>query len=74
MMLSFQVSNACKVIQIDCDCEGLEKLLALLQKLKNEKSGHIHLSTPSGGGFLNEKTPWGENAVNEVVISLGGDK
>jgi hypothetical protein len=67
-VLSFQLTNSNKAIQIDCDEQGLRVLLDLLEKARAQ--GHIHLWTPSNGGHeLSEKTPFGEAAIGEVVIS-----
>lgn len=73
-MLSFQVTNAGKSIQVDCDREGLGRLISVLEKVKAGELGHVHLRAPSAGGHvLSDKTPWGKDAVGEVIISLGGD-
>lgn len=72
-MLSFQITNSGREIQIYCDEEGVAKLIASLEEIRSTGS-HIHLCTPSNGGQeLSEKTPWGGDAVGEVVISFGGD-
>jgi hypothetical protein len=35
---------------------------------------HIHLRTPADGGRdLDEKTPWGTEAIYEVVLNWAGD-
>lgn len=73
-MLSFQLVNENRAIQIDLDREGLEKLILILEKFRTEDSGHAHLRSPSAGGhFLSDKTPWGKDTVGEVIISFGGD-
>jgi hypothetical protein len=73
-MLSFQVINRNKTIQIDLDREGMGKLIAVLDEFKASDLGHVHLRAPSAGGSsLSDKTPWGAEAVGEVIISLGGN-
>lgn len=73
MMLSFQVTNSGQTVQIYCDQQGLEKLIATLEKLRGT-ADHIHLLTaPNGGRELSEQTPWGDEAVGEVIITTGGD-
>ena len=75
-MLSFQITRAGNTIQIDCDAEGIATLMGALAKLVGERASHTHLLTPSAGGNdLNEKTPWGKEAVPEVIISYAeGDR
>lgn len=71
-MLSFQIADAGKVIQVFCDDDGLDLLISKLVNMKDKNLGHIHLRTPSAGGdVLNDKTPWGDDAVTEVIISTG---
>ncbi len=73
-MLSFQLTNEGKAIQVDCDKEGLASLISVLKEIEVSETGHVHLRAPSSGGkMLSDKTPWGSPAVGEVVISLGGD-
>jgi hypothetical protein len=63
------MTNSDKAIQIDCDEAGLDVLLAAIANIR-EHGGHRHLCTPSNGGNeLSEKTPYGEAAIGEVVIS-----
>jgi hypothetical protein len=69
-MLSFQIVNSGKEIQVYCDEDGLDLLISKLVYMKNKDVGHIHLCSPSAGGkVLNDKTPWGDSAVPEVVIT-----
>ena len=68
-MLSFSVARNGKTIQIDCDHAGLGDLLATLEGLKRSAT-HVHLRSPKE---LSDKTPWGEPAVPEVIITIGGD-
>lgn len=73
-MLSFQLVNENRSIQIDLDREGLEKLISVLEEFRAKVSGHAHLLAPSAGGqFLSDKTPWGKDAIGEVIFTLGGD-
>jgi hypothetical protein len=71
-VLSFEMVNDGKAIQILCDSEGLDTLIGALDRVRT--SGHLHLRTPSNGGReLSEKTPWGDDAIGEVIITTGGD-
>lgn len=73
-MLSFQIvpHGKSQVIQIYCDDAGLAVLAAALERLR--ESGHLHLRAPGAGGQeLSETTPFGEAAVDEVIITTGGD-
>jgi hypothetical protein len=70
-MLSFQITNAGRTIQIDCDDAGISTLIDILAKLRGS---HVHLLAPScGGNDLSDKTPFGEEAIGEVIVSHGGD-
>lgn len=71
-MLSFQIADSGREIQVHCDEAGVAILLATLTKLQSSP-GHAHLRTPSNGGReLDEETPWGEVAIGEVIINVGG--
>jgi hypothetical protein len=71
-MLSFEIVNDGKAIQICCDREGLETLVQALERAR--QLGHLHLRAPSAGGrALNDQTPSGDRAIGEVVITTGGD-
>ena len=72
-MLSFQVINAGRGIEIHCDDQGMATLVKALERIR-PNGGHAHLLTPSNGGReLDEKTPWGEEAIGEVIINWAGD-
>ena len=72
-MLSFSIKDDGRSIQIYCDKEGVLALIAALEEVRAEES-HTHLFAPSRGGQdLSDKSPFGEAAVSEVVISFGGD-
>jgi hypothetical protein len=69
-MLSFQISDSGRKINVDCDAKGMAILLGALTKLVGERASHVHLwTTGVTGGVLSEKTPWGEEAVSEVIIN-----
>ena len=72
-MLSFQIINSGRGIQIYCDEEGMATFISSLEKLRSAAAGHVHLRTPSnGGGELSEQTPWGQGTVGEVIVTFGG--
>jgi hypothetical protein len=72
-MLSFQVVNSGREIQIACDEQGMTTLIGALERIRHT-GGHVHLRAPSNGGReLSEKTLWGDDAVGEVVITCNGD-
>jgi hypothetical protein len=68
-MLSFELNETGKAIQIIADDEGLLLLQTALEKVKS--SGHVHLLTPANGGKeLNDANPWGKAAIGEVIITV----
>ncbi len=68
-MLSFQIVESGRTINIFCDAKGVAVLLRTLAQLVEERATHVHLWTETAtGGQLSEKTPFGEQAVKEVVI------
>jgi hypothetical protein len=67
-MLSFDVIESGKTIQICADDEGLSVLRRALDGVTG--SGHLHLRTfANGGNELNETNPWGQVAIGEVIIT-----
>lgn len=57
-------------VMIAIDADGASQLIDLLKQLE-KRGGHIHLFAPSNGGHeLEERTPWGREAIGEVVIDL----
>ena len=75
MMLSFQVIREGRVIQICCDDQGIDALIAVLAELRGSGS-HVHIWARSAGGkgaILNEEDPFGEEVIKEVIITHGGD-
>jgi hypothetical protein len=69
-MLSFEVLEGGKIIQIYCDSDGMATLVETLESLVRQ-SGHKHLRGPSAGGqALSETTPFGDPAVGEVIIDF----
>jgi hypothetical protein len=61
-MLSFQIINEGRGIQIACDDRGMATLVGALEKIR-----------PTGGRELSEKTPWGAETIGEVIITWAGD-
>jgi hypothetical protein len=70
-MLSFGFTQR-NAIQIHVDDAGISKLIDVLAKLRGS-GDHIDLWTPPLGNDLNTHTPFGGEAVPEVIISHGGD-
>lgn len=67
-LLSFLVSDS-KTVQITCDDEGLSSLIDAITKVRS--AGHVHLRSPScGGTVLSDTTPWGDQAIGEVIITF----
>jgi hypothetical protein len=67
-MLSFEVIEAGKAIQIFADDEGLSLLQKALERVTS--AGHLHLrSSANGGKELNDMNPWGKPAIGEVIIT-----
>jgi hypothetical protein len=77
IMLSFELAQhpGCKQhIQIYCDNDGLTSLIETLVKFQQSGDSHIPLCAPSAGGkMLSDKTPFGNEAIGEIVITIGGD-
>ena len=64
----FEIIDSGRAIQVYCDGEGMATLVAALEKIRSA-DGHGHLCTPSNGGHeLSEKTPYGNDAVGEVIV------
>ncbi len=67
-MLSFEVIESGKAIQICADDEGLSLLRKALEQVTS--SGHLHLrSVANGGNELSDANPWGRAAIGEVIIT-----
>ena len=72
-MLSFEIADGGRAIQVCCDQKGLETLICELEKLRGT-AAEISLYSPSRGGKdLSDKDPWGVKTVPEVRILTGGD-
>jgi hypothetical protein len=71
-MLSFVIDYG-NQIQIICDEKGAGTLIDAVERIRHT-GGHVHLRSPGGGGReLDDKTPWGEDAVAQVIITCHGD-
>ena len=70
-MLSFSFTQR-NAIQIHVDDAGISKLIDVLSTLRGS-GDHIHLWAPPIGNELGTYTPFGGEAVPEVIISHGGD-
>jgi hypothetical protein len=67
-MLSFEIIQSGKTIQIYADTDGLLILRKALERVTS--AGHLHLrSSANGGKELNDANPWGQAAIGEVIIS-----
>jgi hypothetical protein len=67
-MLSFEIIESGKAIQIYADDDGLLLLRTALERVMS--AGHLHLrSSANGGTELNDANPWGQTAIGEVIIS-----
>jgi hypothetical protein len=67
-MLSFEITESGKAIQIYADNDGLLVLQNALDRATS--AGHLHLlSSSNGGNELNDANPWGQVAIGEVIIS-----
>jgi hypothetical protein len=69
--LSFTVERESRTIQVNANVAGIDKLIEALQSLKEQ--GHLHLWDTSIGGILNDKDPWGNTAITDVSMTIGGD-
>ncbi len=71
-MLSFQISNSADSITVYCDLKGLDEWINTLTTLRSSPDdGHVHMRAPSAGGdMLSEQNPWGEIAVQEVIVTI----
>jgi hypothetical protein len=67
-MLSFELVESGKAIQISADKEGLSLLRKALDQVSS--AGHLHLlSAANGGKELNDITSLGKAAIGEVIIT-----
>jgi hypothetical protein len=67
-MLSFEIIESGKAIQIYADDDGLLLLRKALERVTS--AGHLHLrSIANGGKELDDANPWGQAAIGEVIIS-----
>lgn len=74
-MLSFKIvqSGNAVAIQVHMDEQGLERLIHKIDSAR--RHGHMHLCTPSNGGNeLDDRTPFGDEAIGEVIIDWEGDE
>jgi hypothetical protein len=67
-MLSFEMTESGKAIQIFADDEGLSLLQKALERVTS--AGHLHLrSSANGGKGLSDVNPWGKPSIGEVIIT-----
>ena len=67
-MLSFEMKKApapdgSVELEIHCDSKGLESLMAQLRFLKEGRTDHVDLMSPSWGGTHLDENPRGANRV-----------
>jgi hypothetical protein len=68
-VLAFQLIKPHQ-ITIYCDRVGMATLRRALEVLEARRASHLHLWGPTiGGNELDEKTPFGDAAVSEVIIN-----
>jgi hypothetical protein len=68
-VLSFSLADEGRTVEINCDEEGMAKLIKAPERVRAD-GGHIHLrALADGGRDLDEKTPWGTDAIYEVVLN-----
>jgi len=73
LLLSFEIGNAGRQIQIACDEQGMAVLIQALEKIR-AVGGDVDLLSPSNGGReLMDQTLWGQEAVGKVVIIRAGE-
>jgi hypothetical protein len=71
MHVSFALVHDGTALQIHCDEEGLNALIAKLQEALH--AGHLHLrASADGKGLLDDRDPWGVPAIGEVIITTEG--
>ena len=72
-MLSFELANEGRAIQIFCDQQGLAAFIAAVEKARKD-GDHIHLRTPADSGRdLSATNPSGHRAIPEVVLNWVGE-
>jgi hypothetical protein len=72
-MLSFDLAEEDRTVKIYCDENGMATLIKALERVRAD-GDHIHLRTPANGGRdLDEKDPWGQEAITEVILNWVGD-
>jgi hypothetical protein len=69
--VSFTIDREGRTVEMYANTAEIDKLIDTLQRAKRE--GRQRLWDTSLGGFLSEKDPFGNDAVYEVVITMGGD-
>jgi hypothetical protein len=70
-MLSSQLAHQATAIRINCDEEGMAKLIKALQRIRADgDQGDLRIPLDND---LDENNPWGEKAIYQVVLSWVGD-
>jgi hypothetical protein len=73
LMLSFDLANEGRAVEISCDEQGMATLIKALEKVR-ANGDHVHLLTPENGGRgLDAINPWGKQALGEVIINWVGE-
>jgi hypothetical protein len=68
-MLSFEIVESGKAIQVYADNNGLLLLKKALERVTS--AGHLHLlGSANGGNELDDANPYGQVVIGEVIISV----
>lgn len=70
-MLSMQLAHQGTVIRINCDEQGMAKLINALEAVR-ANDGRTELRIPLDND-LDENNPWGEKAIYQVALNWSGD-
>lgn len=72
MKLSVKIVQSGTAVEICFDRAGIDRLVERMHQAMTE--GHIHLWSPvMGGRDLDERTPWGDAALAELILTSAED-
>lgn len=74
-MLTVELGDESRVVEIHCDRDGLETLIRHLKSLRRAGE-HVHLKTPSWAGAELTEVRHGKSTtlVNHLVVGLQGEE